>query len=72
MRLADAEKIARNPNTQWFYTQAGIAKMLGMTRQFAGRFLKSKSVTPHLVEGTIMYFLPDVLEAIESGKWKKQ
>ena len=71
VNIKTVEKIAKNPETQWYLNIKETAVILGCTYQSASKFLKIHSVPSHKITGkSKSYFLDDVLTAVEKTKWK--
>jgi len=70
MNWKTIEQITDSPDKKWYFIQKEIAAILGISRQHAAAFLKEYSI-PYYAYGTAKkYFLPDVLDAWESTRWK--
>lgn len=64
------EQIAKNPGKQWYYKLSEIANILGLNRDLVANFLSENSVQYYCCSKAKMYFLPDVLEAVEKTRWQ--
>lgn len=70
MTKADVELIAKNPDQQWFRNISEVAKILGRDRHDVSAFLKQNAVPHYRIGKAKMYFLRDVLDAVDRTRWK--
>ena len=71
MNMTMIERIAKNPDKQWYVNQKEVACILGCHRTYAAAFLVEQSVPYYRLGKTKKYFLPEVLEAAEKRRWKR-
>jgi len=64
------EGIAESPDKKWFYIQKEVAALLRCSRQEEAVFLKAQSVPFYRTGRVKKYFLPHIMEAVESTRWK--
>ena len=70
MNWKTIEQIAQNTDKKWYLNQKEVAIFLGCTRQMAAQFLTERSVPPHYPTKRAVYFLPEIIEALERSRWK--
>lgn len=71
MNWMTIEKIAENPDKQMYYNQSEVTKIQGFDRHQAAYFLAEQSVPFYRLRRAKVYFLPEVLEAVEGTKWSR-
>lgn len=70
MNWAAVEKVLEYKDKQWYHNLTGVARMIGYDRKQTAAFLRENSVPFYKVGKAKIYFLPEVLEAIDNTRWK--
>ena len=60
---------ATTATKQFYYNTSEIAALLGSNPKYVTAFLIEKSVPYYCVGKSKIYFLPEVLEAVEGTRW---
>ena len=56
---------------QFYLNQTEVSTLLGCGRQCATAFLSTHSVPYYCIGKAKIYFLPELLEAVEKTRWKQ-
>ena len=65
------EHVVQNKEQQWYVNQKQVAALMGCGRQRTAGFLMEQSVPFYRIGRDKVYFLPEVLEAVEKTRWAK-
>jgi len=77
MNWKTIEAIARSHSPdprkpQYYYKIADLSAIIGVDRNDVPAFLHEHRVPPYSVSRAKIYFLPDVLEAIDGTRWRDE
>lgn len=65
-----AKSLAGDQKKQFYLNQAEVSRLLGRDPRITGEFLLDAGVPYYLIGRAKMYFLPEILEAVEKTRWR--
>jgi hypothetical protein len=71
MNLKTAEMVAKDVSKRWYLSITAAAAVMGVSRQRAARFLTEHAVPYRVIGKAKVYFLPEILDAVDSTKWER-
>ena len=69
MNFKTIERVAQNSNKKWYLSQMDVAVLIGRSRQYTAVFLEECAIPFYRIGRAKLYFLPEILEAIEKTRW---